>query len=127
VVPYEVPANTDVFSVARGTWGWRHTVQCDTNPHTISFTPDRRYMLLTFAKPVKSAVGVTQDTFRYEVRGSTRSSIRGFLQGETRRTDRGDLVVWDLVLTSRDSYRWHRTDWADGSYTPKVVRCRAAP
>lgn len=126
VAPYDVPATTDVFSVAQGTWGWRRG-ECDTNPHTISFSPDRRYMLLAFAKPVKAATGVTQDTFRYEVRRSTRSSIRGFLLGETRRTDRGDLVVWDLVLSSRDTYRWHRTDWADGLYTSEVARCEAAP
>ena len=34
-----------------------------------------------------------------------------------------DIVVWDLVLTSPDSYRWHRTDWPARGYTPEVVRC----
>jgi pimeloyl-ACP methyl ester carboxylesterase len=31
--------------------------------------------------------------------------------GETRKTESGDRVVWDLILLSPDSYCWRRTDW----------------
>lgn len=53
------------------------------------------------------------------------TTIRGFITDETRKTPDGRLVVWDLVLTSRNSYAWHRTDWAPGSYTAELRRCPA--
>ena len=119
--PYEVPAGTDIFSVVEGTWDWAgRSETCKDNPHTISFSPDRATMILTFVKPLE---GDTSRDTRYELREVTSSSIRGFITDETRRTNDGELVVWDLVLMSPDSYGWHRTDWLPGMYTPEVVRC----
>jgi hypothetical protein len=34
-------------------------------------------------------------------------------------------VVWDLVLTTHDSYHWHRVDWAAIGLTKEVRRCPA--
>jgi hypothetical protein len=120
---YEVPSGSSVESVAEGVWDWAgRDGTCRDNPHTISFSPDQRYMVLTFPHPIDSATGKREA--RYEIRGQTRNSIRGFIIDETRRTEGGELVVWDLVLTSPNSYRWHRTDWAAGSYTAEVIRCR---
>ena len=122
VKPYAVPEGMSIESVTEGVWDWRgRSGTCRDNPHTISFSRDHKYMVLTFAHPIDSTTGDREA--RYEVRGRTRTSIRGFIIDETRRTDAGDLVVWDLVLTSRDSYRWHRTDWPAGAYTGEVIRC----
>lgn len=123
--PYVVPDSTDVFKVAAGTWDWSGADGfCRDDPHTITFSPDRKFMILTFANPDTADDGTVKRDFRYEIRGHTRNSIRGFIQGETRRTDGGELVVWDLVLMSPDVYRWHRTDWEEGGLTKPVLRCR---
>lgn len=122
---YDVPDTTDVFRLAVGTWDWTGTDGfCRDNPHTITFSPDRKFMILTFAKPDTGDDGQIQQTYRYEIRGHTKNSVRGFIEGEDRRTDAGELVVWDLVLMSPDEYRWHRTDWDEGGFTKGVLRCR---
>jgi len=121
VTPYQVPDGETVFSVAEGLWDWAgQPGSCTDNPHTISFTEDRSEMLLTYTRPDSTT---SQREYRYEIRDVGPSSIRGFIHGETRRTDDGQLVVWDLVLTGHDEYRWHRTDWPPRLYTGKVVRC----
>ena len=122
VQPYLPPDGVEVFDVVEGTWDWagRQTT-CGANPHTIAFTPDRAYMVLTYPHPIDSATGRREA--RYEIRGTTRSSIRGFILDEERRTADGELVVWDLVLTGPDEYRWHRKDWSAGGYTSHLVRC----
>jgi len=123
VRPYDVPACTDIFTLVEGTWDWTgRPGTCRDNPHRISFSGDRREMVLTFAQPFDSA-GARIAT--YDVRDTTRHSIRGFMAGETRPATAGGLIVWDLVLTSPNSYRWRGTDWPKGSYTTEVVRCGA--
>lgn len=122
--PYDVPDTSDVFRVVAGTWDWEGAEGfCHDNPHTISFSSRRDTMTLTFVKPDTAEDGSVTRAWRYKIYGHTRHSVRGFIQGETRRTDAGKLVVWDLVLMSRDGYRWHRTDWAPGGYTKQVLRC----
>lgn len=120
VRPFEVPPDRDVYAVVAGTWDWAgRPGTCRDDPHTLAFSPDRATMVLTF---VRQPAGPERET-RYEIRGVTRSGVRGFITGETRRTAAGEPVVWDLVLTSPDSYRWHRTDWAAAGHTSEVVRC----
>ena len=51
-------------------------------------------------------------------------TIRGKIRGETRLDDDGVPVVWDLVMTSEDSYRWERADWAAlMGGTEEIERC----
>ena len=124
IEPYVPPDGTDIYEAASGTWDWdARPGSCSENPHTITFSPDRLTMLLTHAKPLD---GDTDRVTRYEIREVAPSGIRGFMIGETRRDDAGQLVVWDLILTSPNTYRWHRVDWPAGSYTPQVVRCDVA-
>jgi hypothetical protein len=78
-------------------------------------------MILRYPQPIDSATG--QREVRYEIRDVTPSRNRAFMEGETRTTAAGALVVWDLVLTSPNSYRWHRTDWRPSGYTQEIVRC----
>lgn len=114
-----------VFAEIAGTWDWAgRPGTCRENPHTLSFTPDGRYMLLTFAQPFDSATGKRE--VRYALKGHTERSVRGAITDETRRTDSGALVEWDLVLFSARSYRWHRTDWPETGFTAEVVRCATA-
>lgn len=123
---YEVADQSDIFSAVAGTWDWSGADGfCSINPHTITFSPDHDVMMLRFREPWTDSVGIEHQVAEYEIREHTRNRIRGFIRGETRRTPDGRLVVWDLVLTGPDVYRWHRTDWAVGGYTKDVLRCKA--
>ena len=82
---YEVPPGEDVFAVVEGTWDWhmRDDV-CRGNPHTISFSAKLDSMILRFRHPIDSTTGEREA--RYEIRDVTASHIRGFMEGETRKT-----------------------------------------
>ncbi|MFL5560733.1 MAG: hypothetical protein ACJ79K_04575 [Gemmatimonadaceae bacterium] len=121
VKPYAVKPPDDIFHVAEGTWG--RTVgakTCTNGPQRISFTADRSMMVIEYADDS----GAVRKA-RYELRSVSPTTIRGFIIDETRKTPEGTLVVWDLVLTSRDSFAWHRTDWSPGAYTAEMRRCPA--
>jgi hypothetical protein len=122
---YRPGANNSVFDVAAGTWDSSNADQfCRRNPHTISFSVDRSQMYLDFPLPVVGSPVGARTRYTYAVHGFTATSIRGFLEGETRRTADGELVVWDLVLTSDDTYEWRPTGsmYWQGS---QVKRCPA--
>ena len=124
---YEVPEGADIYAVVTGTWGWAEgETTCQNNPHTISFNADRSQMMIEFQKdfaPRKDRFDKENSKAHYEIRGHSRSHIRGFMLDEKRLTDGGELVVWDLVLTSPDSYRWRQTDWPEDGFTGEIVRC----
>jgi hypothetical protein len=107
-----------------GRWDWTTASQpCGAESHVISFSPDRRTM--TIARPPVGAD--TGWTAVYDLLEVKPSRLRGAIRGETRRTDAGAPVVWDLVMFGPDEYRWHRTDWQSWNYTPAVRRCDAKP
>lgn len=131
--PAAAAAPTDslkaTFDMAAGVWDWsRGDSTCLGNTHTISFTPDRQTMTLTFNAPADTTLKSRLTTYRVVSAGrglylDFPHVVRGAIIGESRRTTTGDLVVWDLVLASPNRYHWHRTDWPDDGATPAVVRC----
>jgi len=118
-----------VYGLAEGTWDFAHgDSTCLGNRHTISFSPDRKDMLLTFEQPVDSAA--SQRVFRYRITAAGSGIlpdlpfvIRAKMEGETRKTDSGEPVVWDLVMATENRYHWHRTDWPGVGVTGAIVRC----
>lgn len=125
--PYEVPADTDIFTVVEGKWAWTTAdSNCAADPHTITFTRDHTGMVITASHPYRWPDGRLDSVAFYDIQAHTRGWIRGAIRGETRRTAEGRLVVWDLVLRSPDRYAWHRTDWLPGGYTQEVRRCPPA-
>jgi hypothetical protein len=75
---------------------------------------------MTIAQPPLGADtgwSATYDSLRL-----TPTRIRGAIRGETRRTDSGVPVVWDLVMIGPDEYRWRRTDWRFWQFTRGVLR-----
>ena len=129
--PQSTPKPT-IFEELAGTWDWTGIRgSCRDNPHTISFSADQQFLTLTYPRPFKPAAELQVDPdrpaeVRYEVRENSSKAIRVFMvqPAETRRTDAGELVVWDLILVSRDTYRWRRLDWPASTSTRDVVRCR---
>jgi hypothetical protein len=109
---------------APGTWGWKGDLatNCKTNPHTISFSADKSLMYLRHAQPADSWDGKKRLTVHYRVERSS-PELRHSLIGETRRTDEGERVAWDLFMISRDEYCWHRADWPEEACTNAIERC----
>jgi hypothetical protein len=109
---YEVPASSDIFTAVTGRWDWEGAEGfCERDPHTIAFSPDREVMIITAARPWTDSAGVVHQRTEYDIEEADQNRIRGRIRGETRLTQTGEPVVWDLVLQSPDEYRWHRTDW----------------
>lgn len=103
-----------------GRWDWSSAPEpCGASAHVISFSEDRQTMTLT--KPPFGAD--TGWTATYDILQLSPSRLRGAIRGETRRTDAGVPVVWDLVMFGPDEYHWQRTDWDRWQYTPAVRRC----
>ena len=126
--PYEVPADMDVYRVVEGTWAWTTSDSaCTRDWHRIGFSPDRTVMTITSSQPYRGADGKSDSIAVYDILAHSRGWIRGAIRGETRLTEDGRPVVWDLVLRSRNRYAWHRTDWARGGYTREIRRCTGTP
>jgi hypothetical protein len=116
-------AQSDIRTRVTGRWRWEQSTPDCKNNHVISFSTDGRLMLLTsFAMK-----GDTGEVTQYEILGTGANAIRGRIVDETRRTDRGEIVVWDLILFEQDRYCWRRTDWPAEGCTQPVVRCGARP
>jgi hypothetical protein len=82
------------------------------------------YMDLVHAKPIKSFDESWERAFRYRILSQTPGFLRMQVVGETRRTDGGELVVWDLRMRGRDEYCWRRTDLPYQGCTTPIQRCQ---
>jgi len=122
-VPYEAASQEEFYRMAAGVWDWESDSSCVANPQAIRFTPDRSTMILTMRRTWTNGAGQESRTAIYDLSNPTLSSVRGAIRGEERLTDAGDPVVWDLVLTSPESFAWHRADWPAGSLTGALRRC----
>ena len=121
---YEVPRETEIFDVVEGTWAWTTTEDgCAGEPQGISFSSDRDQMFVTRLAEAPDSTGSRKSRSTYDVLDHSRSHIRGLIVGETRLTEKGEPVVWDLVLLSEDAFAWHRTDWSDYVLTESLRRC----
>jgi len=104
-----------------GRWDWSNRAHpCGDSAHVITFSPDRRTMTIAMpARPPRD----TGWSATYDLLSLEPSRLRGAIRGEKRRTKDGKPVVWDLVMTGPDEYRWHRTDWPAYSFTSRIRRC----
>jgi len=118
---YSVPAGSDIRKTVAGRWTWVSDKKGCANAHIIAFSDDGKIM--TIVQPSHDIAG-QEITTTYDVKALDQSMVRGAIRGERRLDDKGKPVVWDLVLTGPDEYRWRRTDWSSPwGYTGRVVRC----
>ena len=114
-----------LFAALAGTWGLPGVGECGENPVTLRFSEDRRSLFHSYRIPIETSEGPVQYS-RYEIVGVAGPAMRLRLDGETRSTESGTPVVWDLVLHGPDSFCWHRADWVPGACTPPRFRCESA-
>ena len=110
----------DLATHLSGPWDWStHAHRCDDGvAHVIAFSPDRRTMTISLPRSAAD----TGWTATYDIMSLTPSRLRGAIRGETRLTDGGKPVVWDLVMFGPDEYHWQRTDWKSWQYTAGIFR-----
>jgi len=121
---YQVLDRQSIFTIAAGRWSWDGAPGgCDTVFHRILFSAGDAVMYVVHTPATPDSSGQIHDTTTYDIQESTRSHIRGRIRGETRLTDDGKPVMWDLVLTGEHSYAWHRTDWPATGLTKGISRC----
>lgn len=123
----EEPALT-AFDIAEGTWHWAEGDQtCQGNRHRIAFDAERTRMMLIHDQPL-GAGGDSVTVYTVLRSGPGLSPftpyvIRAAMEGETRTTESGESVVWDLVIATPDRYHWRRTDWPVDGLTAAIIRC----
>lgn len=121
---YDVPANTDIFTLVTGTWtpaGMKR--DCDSNTFTIQFTPDRADMIITYSAAMLGTETKRDSTGHYPLLGHTSHSIRVIRPGETALNPDSTPVVWDLTLRNANTFAWHRSDWLSIQFTRDLIRC----
>lgn len=121
--PYDLAEGQQLRELLTGRWAWTTSERpCNGDEHTIAFADSGRVMTITLAE-IDSATGVP-DVAVYDIVREAPSSITGAIRNETRFTEDGKPVVWELILVSPDRYVWRRTDWARWGSTAAIIRCR---
>lgn len=125
-VPNPVP-NTEAPSVRDHLPGrWDRTdasPRCDLEAAQYSFSADGRQVRVWVPTGIYLGEVALGPTAAYEIIDATPGVMRMSLIGETRSTEAGLPVVWDLLMLDTDSFCWHRTDWPVGACTKLWTRC----
>ncbi|MGF1671430.1 MAG: DUF2059 domain-containing protein [Balneolaceae bacterium] len=122
----EISSGIDVLETIEGDWDWEHTDEPCTNRYfTISASPDKSKFLLRYPEqPLQTDENEYQSDFLYNIQEVQPRFVRAQIEGETRLTDNGEPVIWDLMVISSDELCWRRTDWNVTSCTNKIIRCQ---
>jgi len=93
-----------------GKWDWEKSEpRCGEAAGTFSLSPDGGQ--------------VRVNDIVYEVLADQGKTLRLRVVGETRKTDAGVPVEWDLLMLNADTFCWRRTDWTASACTALLRRC----
>jgi hypothetical protein len=113
----------DVFDIVPGTWAWPSQGGCTGATQTFAVAPDRRSMTITHSEPYEAADGTMKSVTHYVIEDWSDGVLHTFIVDESRVTDDGAHVKWDLVLVGRNRLAWHRTDWDYAGLTAAMHSC----
>jgi hypothetical protein len=114
----------DLYANLTGSWGEASSDDvCERNPEAITFTADKRYMIVE--RKIFGCATETdcRKTFKYEVLGHTDRYIRVAMENESRVDDDGHPVIWHIVPLDHNTFCWGRDDWPEDGCTPNRKRC----
>jgi hypothetical protein len=104
------PEGVTARSSLSGKWDWEKSdPRCGEAAGTFSFSPDGRQ--------------VRANDVVYEVLADEGKTLRLRAVGETRKSEAGVPVEWDLLMLNADTFCWRRTDWKAGTCTALLLRC----
>lgn len=116
-------AEIDPYSTLPGRWGWANSDDCQVSPEEISFSADRKRMLLSHAPIKENGTREPHRKVSYRILGEVHNGLRMSLNGEKRLDKAGKRVTWDLILLGQNEYCWHSNDWPANACTKPVRRC----
>ena len=104
------PEDVTARSQLPGKWDWEKSEpRCGEAAGTFSLSPDGGQ--------------VRVNDIVYEVLADQGKALRLRVVGETRKTDAGVPVEWDLLMLNADTFCWRRTDWTASACTALLRRC----
>jgi len=123
----QTPASyADVFNLVPGTWAWEsHGIPCKGPTQRFEVAPDHKHMKIHHSEPIDGFDGKKTSVTNYVIEGSGDGVLHTYIPDETRKTDAGDPVKWDLIVVARNRVAWHRADWPEGGLTGMLRRCPA--
>jgi hypothetical protein len=105
-----------ISQLESGQWGWpsgEHS--CAQNPQSLRFSADQRRMTYSWARGEEAVV--------YRLITLTDAAFRSRIDGETRLTEAGNPVEWDLRMVDANHFCWDRADWPLLTCTKMLQRC----
>lgn len=118
-------AVADVFDRMTGSFGVPDVPaeSCSANPVFSSFSPDRGRVNFVWGRAVPSYTGAMITAYGGMVVRVEGGSLIMLRDNETRLTDAGQPVLWEMRPTvAPDGYCWHRLDWDPAECLP-LIRC----
>ena len=115
----------DVFDQMTGSFGVPDVPaeSCSLNPAFSSFSPDRGRVNFAWARPVPSYTGAMITAFGGTVVRVEGGNLIMLRDDETRLTDAGQPVLWEMRATDvPDGYCWRRLDWPEDECL-QMLRC----
>jgi hypothetical protein len=125
--PPKEAVELSIRSVLPGRWDWAEaSPRCGESAAQFAFSEASSELRVHVPTGVYLDRTLLGPDATYRIVGESPRVMRMHMLGETRRTETGDLVVWDLVLLDADSFCWHRTDWPPEACTKRLTRCEAS-
>jgi hypothetical protein len=125
--PSRDATDVSIRSALPGRWDWAEaSPRCGDSAAQFAFSeagPELRVHVPTGVYLGSTPLGPDAT---YRIVSESPRVMRMHMLGETRRTETGDLVVWDLVLLEADSFCWRRTDWPPEACTKRLTRCEVS-
>jgi len=110
------PAGDNIFELLTDRWETNTGKTCERNPHTISFSDDRKLAVFKYEKPVHVQIGIRQDFKIYHVLEHGEQWVAIMLDNEKSKMSNGQPVIYRLYLSSdKHHYYWWRYDWSKPS------------
>jgi hypothetical protein len=114
-----------ILTKIEGTWGTVDptSLSCDKAPQIFTVSKDRTMVTVRSANKLYLGGDDGLEAIAYRVLAVHGNVLTMFIEGEDRKTENGDPVVWSLVLTSEREFYWRQTDWRKGAGTRPFMRC----
>lgn len=110
-----------------GRWDWADSSpRCGDTAAELSFTDDGQGLRVRVATGVYIGTTLLGPEAKYAILVESPTVLRMQLDGETRQTTAGAVVVWDVVLLDPNQFCWHRADWKSDVCTKPMQRCTEA-
>lgn len=118
--------NKSLLDEVVGTWDTVGEKFCNGSgyTHKIELIENKTKVRFTFYIEGEKFIQDISNTYIYTVLEVLDDRIIMQVDGETRKTDSGELVIWEFIFEKDGEYSWRRTDWpSEYRVQPFQKRC----